>query len=159
MVALFPPLALLSLRYFNRMTGSFVMSTQVFSTRSVRTRLLPHLVILALTCLLLCRVFGRGEPDVRGKFFGTFESRHVLQFHQYLYGSESSYSRSSAKKRNLVAVFFVTAQEGDLPVDPGNLSGKVLIEIDQEIKRFLEVICIKPERLEQLNILEASTSG
>ena len=33
MVALFPPLAFLSFKYFNRRTGSFVMSIQVLSTR------------------------------------------------------------------------------------------------------------------------------
>jgi hypothetical protein len=36
--------------------------------------------------------------------------------------------------------FFVTAQENDLPHDPGNLPGKVLVKINQEVKRFLEII-------------------
>jgi hypothetical protein len=45
------------------------------------------------------------------------------------------------------------------PVDPGNLPSKLLIQIDQEIKRFFDVIGIKLEGLEPFNILQTPAGG
>jgi hypothetical protein len=51
-------------------------------------------------------------------------------------------------------VFLVMAQHDHFPVDPHDLPGKILIEFNQEIKGFPEVIRFKGEHLEPFNILQ-----
>jgi len=65
-----------------------------------------------------------------------------------------SYPRSSTQEFDPVTVFFFTAQQNNLPVNPGNLSGKIFVEIDQEVEGFLEIIGIKSESLIPLDIFE-----
>ena len=85
---------------------------------------MPHLVILP------CRVFSpveysEGVSPMYEASSSAFSNLDMsCKLHQDLYGGELAYPRSGTEEFYPVEVFCLTAQENDLPVDPGNLPGR-----------------------------------